>query len=178
MNKRGNNKSRVVTLSLTLSCQQPRGAGGAGSRDVLLSLPPSQHFRASQPARRLQTRSPYQSGSLTSLRQVSKPSRFSLCFREKMANNSLSSKKEDVSVMQTSKNARAHRDVSEHTTLGPPGSRGRGFLPMLNKARIQSFIITLFEYSPKEYLSLESAKCGCWLTLESRAVLPCPSRQS
>lgn len=71
-----------------------------------------------------------------------------------------------------------HIEMSVNTRLGPPGSRGRGFLPMLNKARIQSFIITLFEYSPKEYLSLESAKCGCWLTLESRAVLPCPSRQS
>lgn len=93
-------RSRAVTSCPTLSCRQPRGTGEAGGRDLLLSLPPCQHFRASQPARRLQTRSPYQSGLLTSLRQFSKPSRSSLRFREKTANNSLSSEKENVSVMR------------------------------------------------------------------------------
>lgn len=151
-------------------------AKGSWRSSDVIAFTSSQHFRTSQPARKLQTRPPYQSGSLTSLRQFSKPSRFSLCFRGKMANNSLSSKKENVSVMRTSKNTRAHRDVSEHATRAPRQQRKR--VSSYAKQCSQSFIIALFEYSPKQHLSLESAKRGCWLTLESRAVLPCPSRQA
>lgn len=129
MNKRGD-RSRVVTSCLTLSCQWPRGAGGAAT--LLLSLPPSISEHHSQP----------ESSRLAPLISLgpSRPSGNSpnlqdfLCALEERWQITRCQAKRRMSVSCEQARTPEHIEMSVNTRLGPPGSRGRGFLPMLNNA--------------------------------------------